>query len=58
MYYSTVHLTETSGFDLRFTFAADGADLVYLASNSDPFPYVDVPDGARFLRGEDPDKTD
>lgn len=58
VYYSTVHLTETSGFDLRFTFAADGADLVYLASNSDPFPYVDVPDGARFLRGEDPDKTD
>ncbi len=41
-----------TGFDLSFMFEIDGDSLLYLAGGSDPFPYVKLPDGARFTRAE------
>ena len=62
VYYNTIDLEETNGFDLSFTFAVDGDELIYIEMNSDAFPYVDLPDEASFIRreaaGDHPDYGD
>ena len=52
VFYNTVYLTEENGLDLSFTFGVRENALVYLATASDPFPYVDLADGTRFVRQE------
>ena len=54
VYYGTVYMDETNGFDLHFTFAVDGDELIYIGLNSDAFPYTDLPDRAGFARTEAP----
>ena len=49
--YDAVYMNEDdAGFDLSFMFGVEEDELVYLAWGSDAFPYVELPDGARFLR--------
>ena len=50
----TIRMRETAGFDMAFRFGWEDGALVFLASESDSFPYVKVPDGARFLRTQAP----
>ncbi len=47
-----VQMTETNGFDLKFTFDVRDDALIYSAADSDSFPYVEVSDAARFVRQE------
>ena len=46
-----------TGFDLSFMFGIEGDSLIYLAGGSDPFPYVELADGARFIRMEEANST-
>lgn len=47
--YDAVYMDEgDAGYDLSFMFGIEGDALLYLAWGSDPFPYVELPDGARF----------
>ena len=41
---------ETDGFDLQFYFTGEKDALIYEGGYSDPFPYVKVPDGGRFVK--------
>ncbi len=50
VYYNTVYMTEENGFELSFTFGVEDGALIYLEMGSDPFPYVNVADEARFKR--------
>ena len=51
--YGAVYMDEDdAGFDLSFAFGAEGDALIYLAGSSDAFPYVELPDEARFIRLE------
>ena len=49
--YDAVYMYEgEAGFDLAFMFGIEGDSLIYLAWGSDAFPYVELPDEARFIR--------
>ena len=49
--YDAVYMNEgDAGFDLSFMFGVEGNSLIYLARGSDAFPYVELPDEARFVR--------
>ena len=50
----TVILSETSGYDNVFRFAAVGNDLVFIKEGSSEFMYVTVEDGDRFILVDDP----
>ena len=42
-----------TGTGLSFSFGIGENSLIYLAWGSDPFPHVELPDGARFIRLEE-----
>ena len=50
VYYRTVYMTETNGYDLQFMFDLQDDALAYYAVGSDAFPYAEVSDGERFVR--------
>ena len=45
-------MTESSGYDFVFRFSMQDGELRYIADGSDPFLYVQVEDGDRFLPGD------
>ena len=47
---SYIYLVEENGFDLQFYFTGEKDALIYEGGYSDPFPYVKVPDGGRFVK--------
>ncbi len=49
-YYSALYLSEEAGFELNSVFGTEEDSLIYLAGASDSFPYVKLPDGAKFTR--------
>ncbi len=49
VFYNAVYMNEENGFDLKFTFGVEDGALIYFAAGSDPFPYVKVSDGERFI---------
>ena len=55
VYYDALYLygDEEAGSDLDFVFGLREGSLIYLAQESDAFPYVKLPDGAKFSR-QDP----
>ena len=49
--YDAVYMNEgDAGFGFSFMFGVEGDSLIYLAQGSDAFPYVELPDEARFIR--------
>lgn len=56
--YDAVYMNEgDAGYDLSFMFGIEEDALTYLAWGSDAFPYVELPDEARFVR-IDPEEND
>lgn len=49
---SRMDMYEENGFNLYFTMIVTEDALVYVKGESDEFPYIQVPDGGRFLRDE------
>ena len=50
-----VYLNEKNGMELQFYFQHDGDTLSFLEAYSDAFPYVEVPDGGKFIKVEAPE---
>ena len=53
-----LYMTEENGYPLYFTFIPTEGRLTYQAWDSDPFLYVEVPEGGRFEKVDPAELTD